>query len=92
MKNSIYMTWAKYHAAAKYNLANSGILGCSLNDLTISMDDVVVNGPNHEGYAPLKEIIAERYNVASENVVTSHALRWRIFWRWRRSLKVAMKY
>ena len=49
MKNSVYMTWAKYHAGAKYNLANSGILGCDVNDLTITMDDVAVNGPNHEG-------------------------------------------
>ncbi len=71
MKNSVYMTWAKHHAGAKYNLANSGILGCNVSDLTISMDDVAVNGPNHEGYAPLKEMIAERYNVAPENVVTS---------------------
>lgn len=71
MKNSVYMTWAKYHAAAKYNLANSGILGCTLSDLTITMDDIAVNGPNHEGYAPLKEAIATRYNVAPENVVTS---------------------
>ena len=65
------MTWAKHHAGAKYNLANSGILGCNVSDLTITMDDVAVNGPNHEGYAPLKVIIAARYNVAPENVVTS---------------------
>ena len=71
MKNSVYMAWAKYHAAAKYNLANSGILGCDVNDLTLTMDDVAVNGPNHEGYAPLKEAIAVRYAVAPENVVTA---------------------
>ena len=65
------MTWAKYHAGAKYNLANSGILGCDLNDLTITLDDVAVNGANHEGYAPLKEMIATRYDVAPENIVTS---------------------
>ena len=35
------------------------------------VDDVAVNGPNHEGYAPLKAAIAERYNVAPENVVAS---------------------
>lgn len=71
MKNSVYMTWAKYHAGARYNLANSGILGCDLNDLTITMEDVAINAPNHEGYAPLKELIAAKYNVAAENVVTS---------------------
>ena len=71
MKNSVYMTWAKHQAASRYNLANSGILGCDLNDLTITLNDVAVNGPNHEGYAPLKEAIAAKYSVAAENVVTS---------------------
>jgi len=69
MKNSVYMTWAKHHASARYNLANSGILGCDLNDLTITFDDVAINGLNHEGYAPLKEVIAARYDVKPENVV-----------------------
>jgi aspartate/methionine/tyrosine aminotransferase len=71
MKNSLYMTWAKDHASARYNLANSGILGCDLNDLTITLEDVAVNGPNHEGYAPLKEAIAAKYGVTPENVVTA---------------------
>lgn len=71
MKNSVYMTWAKYHASARYNLANSGILGCDLNDLTITMKDIAINGPNHEGYAPLKELIAAKYNVTAEQVVTA---------------------
>ncbi len=71
MKNSVYMTWAKYHAGARYNLANSGILGCDLNDLTITLEDVAVNGPNHEGYSPLKEAIAAKYSVKPENVVPS---------------------
>ncbi|MGH9802465.1 MAG: pyridoxal phosphate-dependent aminotransferase, partial [Blastocatellia bacterium] len=63
------MTWAKYHAGARYNLANSGILGCDLNDLTITLEDVAVNGLNHEGYAPLKEAIATKYGVKPDNVV-----------------------
>ena len=71
MKNSVYMTWAKYHAGARYNLANSGILGCDLRDLTMTVDDIAVNGPNHKGYAPLKELIAAKYGVAAEQVVTS---------------------
>lgn len=71
MKNSIYMTWAKYHAGARYNLANSGILGCSLSDVSLGLDDLQINGPNHEGYAPLKEAIATKYGVTPEQVVTS---------------------
>ncbi|MDX2040023.1 MAG: pyridoxal phosphate-dependent aminotransferase [Acidobacteriota bacterium] len=69
MKNSVYMTWAKHHAGARYNLANSGILGCDLNDLTITPEDVAVNGPNHHGFAPLKEAIAANYGVTAEQVV-----------------------
>lgn len=71
MKNSVYMTWAKHQAGARYNLANSGILGCSLNDVSLSLDDLQINGPNHEGYAPLKEAIATKYAVTPEQVVTS---------------------
>jgi aspartate/methionine/tyrosine aminotransferase len=69
MKHSVYMTWAKYQAGARYNLANSGILGCSLSDLPITLDDVQLNGPNHEGYAPLKEVIAAKYDVAPAQVI-----------------------
>lgn len=71
MKNSVYMTWAKYHAGARYNLANSGILGCSLSDVSLTWDNLQINGPNHEGYAPLKEAIAAKYGVAPEQVVTA---------------------
>jgi aspartate/methionine/tyrosine aminotransferase len=71
MKNSTYITWAKFNAAARYNLANSGILGCDLNDLPVSYDDLVLNGSNEEGFALLKEAIGEKYNVRSDHVVTA---------------------
>jgi len=70
MKNSVYITWAKSQAGARYNLANSGILGCNLNDLPVTMDDVAINGKNEEGYAPLKEAIASKYGVSADQVVT----------------------
>ena len=69
MKQSDYITWAKHFAAAKYNLANSGILGCEANDLTITLNDVLLNGPNQEGFAPLKAAIAQRYGVHADGVV-----------------------
>ena len=65
MKQSVYMTWAKHHAAAKYNLANSGILGCETSELAFTLNDVMLNGPNHEGFAPLKAAIARQYNAES---------------------------
>ena len=58
MKQSVYMTWSKFHAAARYNLANSGIVGCSLTDLALSPDEILLNAPNTEGYPPLLEAIA----------------------------------
>lgn len=69
MKGSVYMRWAKEHAAARYNLANSGILG--VETLELEPGDVLVNGPNRDGYRPLLEAIAEKYGVTPEQVVTS---------------------
>lgn len=71
MKHSVYMTWAKHHAAARYNLANSGILPCDLSDLPVTFDDVMLNGPNYEGYAPLKEAIAAHFGTRADRVVPS---------------------
>jgi aspartate/methionine/tyrosine aminotransferase len=68
MKGSVYMRWAKEHAAARYNLANSGILGCEIADLEIGPEDILVNGPNRDGYPPVLEAIAALYGVGSERV------------------------
>ncbi len=65
------MIWAKHHAGARYNLANSGILGCDLTDLSLSIEDVALNGPNHEGFAPLKEAIAAKYGTTPDRVMTA---------------------
>jgi aspartate/methionine/tyrosine aminotransferase len=71
VKGSVYMRWAKDHAAARYNLANSGLLGCSTEDLVLEPGDVQVNGPNHNGYPPLLEAIAKQYGVTAGQVVTA---------------------
>ncbi|MEP7274212.1 MAG: pyridoxal phosphate-dependent aminotransferase, partial [Acidobacteriota bacterium] len=60
-----------HQAGARYNLANSGILGCELSDLPLTAEDIALNGPNHEGYLPLKEAIAARYGTQPESVVTA---------------------
>jgi hypothetical protein len=69
LKGSVYMRWAKEHAAARYNLANSGILGCETRDLEIGPDDILVNGPNRDGYPPVLEAIGSLYGVEPERVV-----------------------
>jgi aspartate/methionine/tyrosine aminotransferase len=71
MKGSVYMRWAKEHAAARYNLANSGLLGCSKEDLEILPEDLQINGANRDGYPPLLEAIAAKYGVTPEQVVTA---------------------
>lgn len=70
-KTSVYMRWAKDYAAARYNLANSGMLACSMADLEFRSEDLKLNGPDRDGYRPLLEAIAERYGVAPEQVVTA---------------------
>lgn len=71
IRQSVYMTWAKHHAGARFNLANSGIVGCGMEDLPLTIDDVLINGPNHEGYAPLREAIGAKYGVDATRVVTA---------------------
>lgn len=69
MKGSVYMRWAKEHAAARFNLANSGLLGVVTRDLDLTPEDLLVNGPNTDGYPPLLAAIGERYGVEPERVV-----------------------
>lgn len=70
IRGSVYMRWAKEHAAARYNLANSGLLGCTAADLALPA--VPLNGghgDNADGYPPLLEAIAVRFRVEPEQVV-----------------------
>jgi aspartate/methionine/tyrosine aminotransferase len=70
-RGSVYMHWAKRHAAARYNLANSGLLGCEAGDLEPAAAELPINGPNHDGFAPLLAAIAERHGASPEQVVTA---------------------
>lgn len=71
MKGSVYMRWAKDHAAARYNLANSGLLGCAQEDLPFGPEDLLINGASRDGYPPLLEAIAARYGVTPDHVATA---------------------
>jgi aspartate/methionine/tyrosine aminotransferase len=71
-KHSVYMRWAKEHAAARYNLANSGMLGASVDDLVLEPGDLLINGDNRDGYPQLLEAIARLYQLESpQEVVTA---------------------
>jgi len=69
MKGSIYMRWAKEHAAARFNLASSGLLACTKDDLGLGRGDLVINGLNADGYPPLLAAIGEAYGVPADQVV-----------------------
>ena len=68
--SSSYMHWAKTSSTAKFNLATSGVGNLKLSELRVSLDDLEITNGGY-GYQPLIELIAERYRVAPETVVTA---------------------
>ena len=66
-----YMEWAKARPAARFDLAISNVLACSIDDLPGSADALALTGRNDNGYAPLLEAIAERYGVTPGQVTTA---------------------
>ena len=67
---SSYMNWAKTRSSAKFNLATSGLGNLKLRELRVSLDDLEITDGGY-GYQPLIGLIAERYRVARESVVTA---------------------
>ena len=67
---SNYMNWAKTSSQAQFNLATSGIGNLSIHDLEVSLDDLDLTGGGY-GYGPLMEAIGQRYDVATESIVTA---------------------
>jgi aspartate/methionine/tyrosine aminotransferase len=70
-KGSVYMRWAKEHAAARFNLANSGMLPCSAEDLLLEPGDLRINPASTDGHPPLLEAIAAAYRADPAQVVTA---------------------
>jgi aspartate/methionine/tyrosine aminotransferase len=66
-----YMTWAKLHARPAWNLAGSNLLACTIDDLPGAREALQIAGDNDEGYRPLVEAIAARYEVAPEMIATA---------------------
>lgn len=63
-----YMTWAKHHVPARYDLTGSNLLHCTLDDLRGARNEMELFARNDEGYPPLLEAIAHRYGVGTERV------------------------
>ena len=66
-----YIQWAKTRPDARYDLALSNILTCTLNDLPGAHDALELAGRNDQGYEPLLEAIAKRYGVEPAQVTAA---------------------
>ncbi len=66
-----YLEWAKTRPAARFDLAGSNILPCSIGDLPGAAAALALEGKNDEGYLPLVDAIAHRYGVKPEQVTTA---------------------
>ncbi|HXO38742.1 MAG TPA: pyridoxal phosphate-dependent aminotransferase [Candidatus Acidoferrum sp.] len=69
--HSPYMEWAKLHSTATFNLATSGMASFPLSELGVTIDQLEINGPSIDGYEPLLQAIAQRYEVPQECVVSA---------------------
>ena len=68
--SSSYMNWAKTSSTAKFNLATSGLGNLKLSELRVSLDDLEITNGGY-GYQPLMQLIANRYRVNTDTVVTA---------------------
>jgi aspartate/methionine/tyrosine aminotransferase len=68
---SEYIEWAKLCAAARFNLAASGVQGLPLSALPIKLSDLELSAPGSYGYPPLQERLARRYGVSTKNLVSA---------------------
>ncbi len=68
-RSSPYMEWVKTGSAARFNLVASGLMGCPLSFLEVTLADLEINGPSFYGYEPLKQAIAAHSSVKPECVV-----------------------
>lgn len=67
-----YMAWAKSRAPAKFDLAASNLLACSIDDLPGAREALSLDGSNENGFPPLLEAIASQYRVPVSRVMTGN--------------------
>ena len=70
--SSEYLQWAKTNLRARYSLAASGLMGYSLADLPVSIEELEISGPSYYGYEPLQEALAAKSGVSTESVVAAN--------------------
>jgi aspartate/methionine/tyrosine aminotransferase len=66
-----FVRWANDRPPARFDLAGSNILACTLDDLPGARDVVELTGGTEAGYAPLVDAIGARYGVPADHVTTA---------------------
>lgn len=69
-----HRTWARVYVPPKWDLAQSHVHPCTLEDVPGALEAVTLQEGNLDGYPPLVRALARRFGMKSENVtVTSGA-------------------
>jgi len=68
---SEFLRWIKTRKPARFNLAISGVLPCTLADLGARLEDIELAGPGSYGFHPLLQAIAAHCGVSSDSVVAA---------------------
>ena len=68
---SDYMHWAKFKPPVRYALTGSEVPHFRMDSLPLSLADLDLDGASHPRYAPLREAIARRYGVSTDQVVAA---------------------
>ncbi len=71
LMRSQYMHWAKFKAPVRFALTGSEVPHFRMDSLPITLADLDLDGASHPRYVPLRERIAARYGVATDQVVTA---------------------
>ena len=65
------MHWAKFKRPVRYQLTASEVPHFRMDSLPIAIADLDLDGASHPRYQPLREAIARRYDVSTEQVVAA---------------------
>lgn len=69
---SDYMHWFKVQTPAAFNLSSSEVPHFRLDRLSLTLDDLDLDGASHPRYGPLRQAIAQQYRVEADRVVTAN--------------------
>jgi aspartate/methionine/tyrosine aminotransferase len=68
---SEYMHWAKFKPPVRYALTGSEVPHFRMDSLPWAIADLDLDGASHPRYPPLREAIASRYGVSTDQVVAA---------------------